>query len=325
MLKSSGAPKAPLDVFCDDRVGWISLHFVSSARIEIDKYMNGLSRMLRWSALAGAAVHLLAAVPAGAQQIPMDETGFTAFVAERMRKEIQNLPVVIKGPLTLSIGPLQANLDRVYAFCKANAAGCSGEIGVYIRGTAESARNKDDLPARDAIRVVVRTTDYMQKAAVELGPEAAIPTKPLVEGLVIVPVLDSPRTVRMLNGKHRDRLGLSPAQVFDVGVANLRRNVKPLMEVAKPATPGRFGSLSGDFYQTSRLALVDSWAPLAQAQGGVLIVAVPAADTLLYSGEDSGAAIDALRTLARNIMSRSPKPLSGALLRWTPRGWQLVR
>lgn len=287
--------------------------------------MNGLGRKLRWLALAGAAVQLLAAVPAGAQQIPMDETGFTAFVAERMRKEVQNLPVVIKGPLTLSIGPLQANLDRVHAFCKANAAGCSGEIGVYIRGTAEAARNKDDLPTRDAIRVVIRTADFMQKASAELGPKAAVPTKPLVEGLVIVPVLDSPRTVRMLNGENRDKLGLSPAQVFDVGIANLRRAVKPLMEVAKPAAPGRFGSLGGDFYQTSRLALVDSWAPLAQAQGGVLLVAVPAADALLYSSEDSAAAIDALRTIARNVMSRSPKPLSDAVLRWTPRGWQVVR
>ena len=76
---------------------------------------------------------------------------------------------------------------------------------------------------------------------------------------------------------------------------------------------------------TSRLALVDSWAPLAQAQGGVLIVAAPSADLVLYASEDGSAAIDALRTLARNMMARAPKPLSGTLLRWTPKGWQLVR
>ena len=60
-----------------------------------------------------------------------------------------------------------------------------------------------------------------------------------------------------------------------------------------------------------------SWAPLAQAQGGVLIVAAPTPDLVLYSGEDSSAALDALRTFVRNVMARTPKPLSGALLRWT--------
>jgi hypothetical protein len=40
---------------------------------------------------------------------------------------------------------------------------------------------------------------------------------------------------------------------------------------------------------------------------------------------DSSTAIDALRTLTRNMMARAQKPLSGTLLRWTPKGWQLVR
>lgn len=54
-------------------------------------------------------------------------------------------------------------------------------------------------------------------------------------------------------------------------------------------------------------------------------MAAPSADLVLYASEDSSAAIDALRTLARNMMARAPKPLSGTLLRWTPKGWQLVR
>jgi hypothetical protein len=52
---------------------------------------------------------------------------------------------------------------------------------------------------------------------------------------------------------------------------------------------------------------------------------VPSPDLVLYSSEDSNTAIDALRALAKNMMARAPKPLSGALLRWTPKGWQLVR
>uniref|UniRef100_UPI0005764C9B hypothetical protein n=2 Tax=Nitrobacteraceae TaxID=41294 RepID=UPI0005764C9B len=259
------------------------------------------------------------------QQIPADEPAFTAFVAERIRAEIRDTPVVIKGPLTLSVGPLQTNLDRIYAFCKANTGGCAREIGAYVSGVKATASSRNDPPTRAALRVVVRSADYMRQALREVDARGPALTRPLAEGLVIVPVLDSPRAVRVFNDKDRAALGLTQDQVFDIAIANLRSSVKPLTTVAKAVPSGQFGTLTGDYYQTSRLALIDSWAPLAQAQGGVLIVAAPSADLVLYASEDSSAAIDALRTLARNMMARAPKPLSGSLLRWTPKGWQLVR
>jgi len=52
--------------------------------------------------------------------------------------------------------------------------------------------------------------------------------------------------------------------------------------------------------------LVDSWVPLAQAQGGALIVAAPAVD-------------------GWSAMRRAPGPLSNVLPRWTPTGWAVVR
>ncbi|MGJ4951705.1 hypothetical protein [Bradyrhizobium sp. HKCCYLS20291] len=82
--------------------------------------------------------------------------------------------------------------------------------------------------------------------------------------------------------------------------------------VAKAVPAGQFGHITGDYYESSWLALIDSWAP-------------PSPDLMLYSGEESPAAIDALRTLASHLTVRAPKPLSNMLLRWTPRGWQRVR
>lgn len=283
------------------------------------------SRMYRWLTAALVVGSLLAAGPASAQQIPADEPAFTAFVAARIQAVVRNAQVVIKGPLTLSVGSLQANLDRVYAFCKANASGCAREIETYVGGVVATTANVKDPPTKAALRIVVRSTDYMRQASREFESAATIPTRPLADGLVIVPVLDSPLSVRIFNDKHRAALGLTSDQVFDIAIANLRKSLKPLMSAAKPAVPGQFGTLKGDYYATSRLALIDSWAPLAQAQGGVLIVAAPTPDLVLYSGEDSSAALDALRTFVQNVMARTPKPLSGALLRWTPKGWQSVR
>ena len=67
------------------------------------------------------------------------------------------------------------------------------------------------------------------------------------------------------------------------------------------------------------------WAPLAAAQNGTLIVAVPATDAVFYIGEDTPAAIDALRTLARNVFSRAPNRLTETLLRWSDAGWEVVK
>ena len=188
-----------------------------------------------------------------------------------------------------------------------------------------TARNRNEPPTKAALRVVVRSTEYMRRATDEFGPAGTIPTRPLVEELVIVPVLDSPRTIRMFNDKDRAALGLTQNQVFEIATANLRNSVKPLASIAKPVPAGQIGTLGGDYYETSRLVLIDSWAPLAQAQGGVLIVTAPSADRVLYIGDDTSAGIDALRTLARSTMARAAKPLSNALLRWTPKGWQPVR
>jgi len=268
-----------------------------------------------------AAACLIGSDRALAQTIPVDEPSFTKFVAERLQKAV-DAQVQIKGPLTLSIGEIQANLDRIHAFCSKNPAGCTQEVDNYVNAVAEVHREQGAAPTKSAVRVVVRSTRYLQSAkASGMGTPQS---KPLVEGLVVLSVLDTPRTIRMLTDKDGAALGLTASQVYDLGVANLRKILKPLMEVAKPAGSQQIGSFTGDIFQPSRIVLTDSWAPLVQAQGGVLIVAAPTTDIVLYIGEDNPIAIGTLRALVGKVMSRAPNPLSDVLLRWTPKGWRLV-
>jgi len=111
-------------------------------------------------ALVLAIAQLPGASSAAAQTIPTDEPGFTAYVAERMRKGVGDTPVRVQAPLTLSVGPVQANLDRIYSYCRTNPGGCSREIDTYVRGAAESTRTQSEAPTKEAIRVVVRSTQY---------------------------------------------------------------------------------------------------------------------------------------------------------------------
>jgi hypothetical protein len=96
-------------------------------------------RAYRFLAAAIAAACLLAPATARAQDIPADPSGFTSYVAEQMRAAIRDLSVDVKGPLTLAAGPMQANLDRVYSFCRTNIGGCAREIDAYVKGVVEAA------------------------------------------------------------------------------------------------------------------------------------------------------------------------------------------
>jgi len=282
---------------------------------------------MKYGGIVASFALLLSALPlsAIAQDIPKDEGAFTEYVAGQLRTQLGDSAVVVAGPLTLKLGRLQANLDRIFTFCHQNAAACSAEVSTFVKGVTETYEAQGAPISAAAIRLVIRPTQYAQQMRASLKAQASawLP-KPFVEGLVILPVLDSPRTLRMLTVADLKTFGLTDEQVQQVALANLRSALTPLMEVAKVEGSGRIGQLVGDTYIPSRLALLDSWAPLAEAQGGKLIVVAPATDALFYVGDDSPAAIDALRAVARNVMGRAPHPLSDILLRWRATGWEVV-
>jgi uncharacterized protein YtpQ (UPF0354 family) len=272
-----------------------------------------------------AAFLLLSAAVCGsarAQDIPKGEAAFTEYVAGQMRRELKDAEVEVRGPLTLEVGPLQANLDRIYAYCSKDAQGCRHTISNYVKGIAQ-VRNSQGVPlSKDAVRIVVRTSAYVKAVAAQ---KAKVAPRGLAGELVMLPALDTPRMIRILGENDNQEFGLSSDEVFKLGLANLRTQLKPLMQVAKVTQPGQIGYLNGDAYHSSRLALHESWSPLAKAQGGKLIVAAPATDTVLFIGDDAPLAMDAFRTLVKQVLSRSPNPLSGELLRWTPKQWEVVR
>lgn len=279
---------------------------------------------MRPASLALALAAVSAMTGASAQQIPTDAAAFTEFVAAQLRKApLAGQAVTIKSPLTLKVGDLQANLDRVFGFCRANAGACQEEIDRYTQGVAQVIKDMNAPLRKEAVRLAVRPSSYVRESASASGK--AVQSWPLAGELLIMPVLDSPRTTRSLSDDDFRKLGLNADQVYQLGKANLHATLKPLMSQARVAKHGQIGQVLGDAYEASRLALHDSWAPLAEAQGGVLIVAAPAKDALFYIGEDTPQAIDALRTLANDLIRKAPNPLSTELLRWTKAGWAPVR
>ena len=79
-------------------------------------------------AIVGLVALFSAAV---AEDGPRDVSAFTEAVAVELRQQVGEASVVVKGPLTLGLGDLQLNLDRIFAFCRGNAAGCRAQVDGY--------------------------------------------------------------------------------------------------------------------------------------------------------------------------------------------------
>ena len=70
---------------------------------------------------------------ARAQGVPRTERAFTEHVAAALRRELKDAKVTVEGPLTLKVGSFQANLDRIFAYCRNEPNRCRQEVSTYVK------------------------------------------------------------------------------------------------------------------------------------------------------------------------------------------------
>jgi len=178
----------------------------------------------------------------------------------------------------------------------------------------------------EAIRLLVRGLEYVNSAKALLAPlGTTLEARPLVDGLVTVVVLDTPKATRPLTGADLTELGLSQEQLFAIANQNMEKELGIPSKTLKPVGPHQVGTLRG-YYQVGRVGIHTDWDQLAQQQGGVLLVALPTTDTVLYSSEMGAIPVDALRSLSLSVAAKSTNPLAPQLImRWTQLGWEIVQ
>ena len=283
------------------------------------------STLISRAALAGL-LSLAAATAVHAQSVPLDDPGFTDALTEQFRTALPDEHVVVVAPQRLTIGNegVVISLARLWQYCHATPARCDAQATDFVAGTTKAFQemNKPPLPAQ--VRVALRSSATAQAyVASSRGTGLNLQVQPFVTGLVSAVMIDSPRTMRWASSHDLDALKLDPAALLELARSNTHAGMQPLMSVAPPAPKGKLGSIDGaDAYTASRLLFPSDWAPLAKAQGGVLIVAVPRPTTILYAGDDSDETLTALRAFAHERAQRAPDAIGDMLLRWTPDGWK---
>jgi hypothetical protein len=289
------------------------------------------SAALRGAALLATLLLLAPGAFAGGG-VPKGEAAFTAWMAKRIQAQLPDTRVEVDSPLTLKLRQtdgediLQANLERIFDFCKRSPAHCEGAASQYTAGIAEHLADRKDALEAPMVRVAIRPREYVESTRRQLPADAPrILARPLTGELMEVAVVDFPTSIRLFTTDDARALKLTEKEVFELGLRNLRADLKPLGEYAPPTADASFRHLADSPYESSRLALHSDWKPIADALGGQLIVAAPAADLLFYGRGGSTTAIGVLRAMARKAADQADRPFPLSVFKWTEQGWENIR
>ena len=260
-----------------------------------------------------------------AQPVSIEPRGYTEFIAKELRLSMPNTPVRVEGPLFLTVdtpmdGQHDLHLDTIYLACSRNAAICAKTMESFVEQVSASYQTPEPPLTRKSLRLAVRMTDHIEGLRQAMAGKGGPAVEALPGGFWLMVVADRPTMMQMLNSQDLSSLGLTAEQALAVARKNMRAQMG--REIKKAITDDNHNAvlLAGDAYEAALLAFTDLWAPVAQAHGGELLVSAPAPDVVLCGGKDAG---PELIKMAKTVMNNDERPLSPALFRWTPTGWEL--
>ncbi len=281
-----------------------------------------------------AALLLIAAVVSGEARetaIPDDEAGFTAYLADAFAQQLPEARVVIVGPLHLAVTPAGSGTHDLYLHnvaggCARDRRDCHRHVAAFVENMSASIKEEAAPVERSMVRAVLRHDAYIGQAR-KVGTRIA-GAEPIVQpfagDLWMVCVIDLPHGIKILNLRDMKKLGLSVGEAFALAQQNLSAGLKPLEAATRPSTPEGFWVVAGDYYDASRVMLHDAWRPIANQMKGSLVVAIPTNDVLLYADSAHEQAVKSMADHARYVVSTAERPLSAALFKWTPSGWEVI-
>jgi len=265
--------------------------------------------------LAAIAALFGGAEAAGAQQVTKAE--FTQHFADALRQAEPGVTVDIAGDLELhaKAGPegRQIFLDNAYRNYLLDPSSEKKVIEQYV-----ASFKAIDAPApvldRAQIMPVIKTKDWVDSALAAAKAQGGKPAELVMEdfsgGLVVVYAQDTPSNMAFLTPGDLGKLGLKPADLRQIAVANLaalpdKIGVKrgPLVSIV----------VAGGTYEASLLLLTDFWKAQAAKVDGEIVAAIPARDLLLFTGSKNTVGVAKLAALATEMLAKSSYGLTNQL------------
>jgi uncharacterized protein YtpQ (UPF0354 family) len=274
----------------------------------------------------------IAAPPAPAREpaLPKEPDTFTTFMADRFDDAFPGANAKVTGPLrlemTLSNGAHTIYLNNIWQACETERRHCRQSINEFVANIVGSAKEESAPVKVENIRAIVRTADYADQARkmADRVPDHAPIVRQEAGELWLICVVDSPHGVRTLQRADLTKLSLTQDQAIALALKNTGAALPPLEADTHEVKKSGLKFAAGDFYESSRMLLHDSWAEISKAMGGHLVIAVPSNDVLIYGNGSGNGDRMALSAFAKTVIEKAPKPMTATLFQWTKAGWEVV-
>jgi hypothetical protein len=212
-------------------------------------------------------------------------------------------------------------LESVYSYCLREPGACEARLAAHV-AQMSTALNVVAPIKRADLRAIVRTSAYVESAQRMYKGQGDPVAEPLVGDLWVLCAVDLPGAIQTLGPAQRSALNLSQDEALALCKQNIAAALPPLTPYRRDFPWAGVNVVTGDPYDSSWLIFPERWAALAESLQGDLLVAAPGVNVLLYgSGKETGSAA-ALAKAAAIVAARAQKPLSTAVFRWTPAGWE---
>ena len=178
----------------------------------------------------------------------------------------------------------------------------------YLRGLSPESNNSGPQITRDDVVALVRDSTYRDFIA---SDDRSVRPKHLIADLWIVYALDRPQSTTVLLVRDATELGISSMDLDFLSTANLERLLSDL-EIVSYGEWSSFTSKSSE-YLVGALLLDYVWDQVQALVHGDVVVAVPARDTVIFTGSSNAVGLKRLREVAESVFKSGNHVISTTL------------
>jgi uncharacterized protein YtpQ (UPF0354 family) len=255
---------------------------------------------------------------------------FAQRVIEALRESGETGPIrydadkfqLVLNPDVKSYDRVEMNLTNIYAEYRAAARSRKRDVVQrYVRGTRGMEVPTGFAQVREHLVPRVRTRCYYANLPLHLqlrdAPPRPMVYRPLGEHLAVGLVVDQRDGIMEVFGDMLEEWGISVEEAFPLARDNLRRMSAGAFQ---SPVPGVYYSPWCDNHDASRLVL-DDLVRDCEVKGDYVAM-VPNRDTLLLTGSEDVAGLQAMLQVAEGVLRDKPRPMSGIPIRLRRGTWE---
>ena len=210
-------------------------------------------------------------------------------------------------------------LPNIWAECEKSPDERSEIVDRYVRVLAP-VEEEEEVITRDMVVAIIREIEYREYIRAE---DRELVTKHLIGDLWVVYAIDLPHSMTVISRKQIASLSLAGEDMLSIGVRNIERLLGQIS--MDPYGECYVFSCENIVYASSLLLLEYVWDRAAELVQCDVVVAVPARDTILFTGTTNTKGIEELRTEAAYVVKNGNHVLTETLLVRRDGKWKLFQ